>query len=88
MASSVYEVSGRSKSGIRPTEAYCTSNVEQTSRRRRMTYIVKENKDGTVTISKEVYEELHSKAEVYTRIMEYIETLRERYLIRNSEVKM
>ena len=53
-----------------------------------MTYIVKENKDGTVTMSKEVYEELHSKAEVYTRIMEYIETLRERYLIRNSEVKM
>ena len=72
MASAVYEVPGRSKSGIRPTEAYCTSNVEQTSRRRRMTYIVKENKDGTVTISRSVYDELHRKAEAHDRIVEYI----------------
>lgn len=34
-----------------------------------MTYIVKENQDGTVTIDREVYNELRSKAESYNKLM-------------------
>lgn len=32
-------------------------------------YIVKENGDGTVTIDREVYNELHRKAEAYNEII-------------------
>ena len=34
-----------------------------------MTYIVKENQDGTVTIDREVYNELHNKAENYDKLV-------------------
>ena len=34
-----------------------------------MTYIVKENRDGTVTINREVYSELRNKAESYEKLM-------------------
>lgn len=35
----------------------------------RHTRIVKENQDGTVTIDREVYNELRNKAESYNRLM-------------------
>lgn len=34
-----------------------------------MTYIVKENQDGTVTIDREIYNKLCSKAESYNKLM-------------------
>lgn len=34
-----------------------------------MTYIVKENQDGTVTIDRDVYNELRNKAESYNNLM-------------------
>ena len=46
--------------------------IQNRKRRRGMAYIVKENKDGTVTISRSVYDELHRKAEDHDRIVEYI----------------
>ena len=35
----------------------------------RDSYIVKENQDGTVTIDREVYNELRNKAESYNKLM-------------------
>ena len=34
-----------------------------------MTYIAKENQDGTVTIDREVYSELRNKAESYEKLI-------------------
>lgn len=37
-----------------------------------MTYIVKENQDGTVTIDRKIYNELRVKAESYEKLMSEI----------------
>lgn len=42
-------------------------------------YLVKENTDGTVTIKREIYNELHRKAEAYERIMETVVNCMKRY---------
>lgn len=40
-----------------------------------MKYLVKENQDGTVTIDRKVYNELHDKAEKYDKLVREVADL-------------